>query len=73
MINRFTALQMIPPPLSLYTEIIQSGDPQRKDLKFEGAKCKEISDLIERGTFRLVLDEDPKPFPTLSPPAIFSV
>ena len=39
-----------------FTEIINKGDPREK--LFEDAKRKEIEELINRGTFKIVLQED---------------
>ena len=53
------------PPSVLHTEVLHPGDP-RAGL-FDDAKRKEILGLVERGTFKSVLEEEAGPNPNLIP------
>lgn len=56
-------------PRVLYTEEIHHGDP--RESLFDDAKRQEIAGLIEKGTFRLVLEEETGPNPNIVPCRFF--
>ena len=48
----------IGPPRILYTDVIPISDPRAKSPEFDDAKRAEFLSLMERGTFRVVLEEE---------------
>ena len=57
----------IGPPRILYTETLPFNDHRAHSPEFEEAKRKELEGLIERGTFRIVLEEELPPNPNIIP------